>query len=162
MSDTIKITKSDLDEKNCYIGKADVSETTSEIEIDANLGTVYFRGRIKTTRSILALSGSGISAWWGISAGGGISAGSGISAGWGISAGLTIIAKYISSKLRIFAGICRWRIPEDSETEIRAEKVEGKVCFGKVVIVEPSAREADAALVAAPCVHGAGRQSGQR
>ena len=96
------------------------------IEIGANLGWVKFT-RIEARLSIIALSGSGIEAGWGIEAGEGIKAGSGIEAGEGIK------AKYLSIKLRIFAGLCQWRIPTPAEMEIRAEIRSGTVCFGNVV-----------------------------
>ena len=113
---TIKLTKADFDADNNYIGKYDLSNATQTIETEINLGCLKFKGSIKTKKSILIAYGCGISA------GGGISAGDGISAGWGISAGLTIIAKYISSKLRIFAGLCVWRRPTEEEMKIKDRK----------------------------------------
>ena len=103
-----------------------VIDFAGKIEIDANLGWVKFAS-IKARFSIVALSGSGIEVGLGIKAGWGIEAGEGIKAGWGIK------AKFVSVKLRIFAGICSWRLPTPAEMEIRAEVRSGAVCFGNVV-----------------------------
>ena len=66
-----------------------------------------------------------------------VEAGSGIKAGSGIEAGGGITCKTLSSKLRIFAGLCLWRLPEKEETLIKCEKlIEGDICFGELVITE--------------------------
>ena len=78
-------------------------------------------------------AGGGIEAGWGIEAGEGIKAGLGIEAGEGIKAGLTITAKWLSVKLRIFAGICGWKIPAREEQVIDAEVRSGLVAHGVVV-----------------------------
>jgi len=109
-----------------------VIDFAGKIEIDANLGWVKFAS-IKARFSIVALSGSGIEVGLGIKAGWGIEAGLGIEAGSGIKAGWGIKAKFVSVKLRIFAGICSWRLPTPAEMEIRAEVRSGAVCFGNVV-----------------------------
>ena len=75
----------------------------------------------------------GIEAGEGIRAGMGIEAGEGIEAGWGIEAGEGIRAKTLTVALRIFAGLCAWRIPYASEMEIRAKVLSGTVCYGTVV-----------------------------
>ena len=92
-------------------------------------------------------AGSGIKAGEGIKAGSDIEAGSGIKAGWGIKAGsrieagegikagLSISAKFITADLRIFAGLCSWRIPNNDEMQIRAVVRRGVVAFGEVVPV---------------------------
>ena len=99
-------------------------------------------GGIKAGSGIKA--GDGIEAGWDIKAGEGITAGSCILAGWGISAGegitagdgilvgLTIVAKWVSARLRIFAGLCAWKIPAQAEMEISAEIRSGTVAFGVV------------------------------
>ena len=71
----------------------------------------------------------------GIEAGLGIKAGSGIEAGSGIQSQLGITCKMtINCGKRIFAGICSWRDPDQSETEIRCGKLEsGEVAFGMLV-----------------------------
>ena len=156
----MRITKADLD-KNGYYAASDSLESDESIEIDADLGTVRLRGYLKTKLSIVAAAGSGIKAGWGIEAGWGIkaawgikagkgieagegiAAGKGIEAGWGIEAGLGIKAgKDISVKLRVFAGICMWRIPTTEEMTITAQRIEGNVAFGNLVLV-PSADEAE-------------------
>ena len=120
MSDNVlRITKENRAE---YEGKEVRFE--GSIEIAANLGTVSFLSLI-ATGFINALSGSGIEA------------GLGIKAGWGIEAGLGIKAKFISVKLRIFAGMISWRLPTPEETEIRAEILSGIVALGTVVKPEP-------------------------
>jgi hypothetical protein len=131
---TLHITKSDLDADNFYIGATDVTDWSGDIEIAADLGQVKFKLSARAAGSIRALAGTGISAGWSISAGDGISAGRGISAGEGISAGLQISAKFLTARLRIFAGICRYRIPAPEEMEIHAEVREGMVAFGTVVV----------------------------
>src|SRR3990167_7268221 len=150
------ITKADLNGKNEYIGKEDVSDYDGSIEIAGELGCVVFaslkaKGRIeaKSGSGISAgdgisagsgisagwgiSAGSGISAGWGISAGDGISAGCGISAGDGISAGLSITCKKVLKVgFRIFAGTSKWRKEvTDEEKTITCKKLEsGKVEYG--------------------------------
>lgn len=157
---TLLITRDMLDSNNVYVGGADVAAWPGHIEIAASLGIVTFPARLSATGRIRALAGSGIEAGegikagdgikaglgieagWGIKAGEGIKAGSGIEAGlgieagsgikagWGIKTGLAIIANHISARLRIFAGLCSWRIPEPSEMEIRADIRSGTIAFG--------------------------------
>ena len=157
----LTITREDIDDAGNYIGASDVSAWQGRIEIAADLGWVRFAGDVRATQSIIAMQGSGIKAGdsikagWGIEAGdsieagsgikagdsieagdsikagGGIEAGSGIKAGLGIEAGLGIKAKWLSVRLRIFAGVCMWRLPEPGEMEIRAELRSGTVAFGK-------------------------------
>ena len=144
--DILKITKTMLDADNFYIGAEDVDKGfDGHIEIAAGLGRVKFKLSIIATGRIIALLGSGIEAGWGIKAGSGIKAGdgieagwgieagSGIKAGWGIEAGLSISAKWLSARLRIFAGLCLWRLPTDEEQQIRAEIRDGTVAFGTAV-----------------------------
>lgn len=88
------------------------------------------RGGIEAGEGIKA--GGGIEAGWGIKAGRGIEAGGGIEAGWGIEAGLSITAKWIACPLRIFAGLCLWRLPTPAEMEVRAEVRSGTVAYGVV------------------------------
>ena len=156
----LKITATDLDEDNFYIGSENVADFDGTIEIAALLGCVKFKGHLKAKFSIIAYPGSGIEAgegieagwgikagWsieaglgikagWGIEAGSGIKAGlgieagSGIEAGDGIEAGLSIVAKWVSSRLRIFAGLVLWRLPTDAELEIRAELRSGTIAYG--------------------------------
>ena len=156
----LKITKADLDENNFY--KEDSVDVDGVIEIDGDLGTVCFRGSVKTKKYVFAKAGSGIEAglgikagegieagWgikaglgikagWGIKAGDGIRAGEGIEAGWGIEAGdgikagLSISCKSLSTPLRIFAGICGWKIPTEAEMTITGEIRKGTVAYGIV------------------------------
>ena len=95
---TYTITKKDLNDKNEYIGKEDLTDFNGNIETDENLGRVLFyilcvKGRIlfKAGCGIEAgwgiKAGCGIEVGWGIEAGCGIEAGDGIKAGWGIEAG---------------------------------------------------------------------------
>ena len=127
----LTITREDIDDAGNYIGASDVSAWQGRIEIAADLGWVRFAGDVRATQSIIAMQGSGIKAGDSIKAGGGIEAGSGIKAGLGIEAGLGIKAKWLSVRLRIFAGVCMWRLPEPGEMEIRAELRSGTVAFGK-------------------------------
>ena len=87
-------------------------------------------------------AGSDIDAGWGITAGSeidagwGIRAGDGIKAGFGIRAGLQIYAqKTISSKMRIFAGVCAWKIPSPEEMTITAAHIDGVVAYGTVKLL---------------------------
>ena len=130
----LKITKADLDENNFY--KEDSVDVDGVIEIDGDLGTVCFRGSVKTKKYVFAKAGSGIEAGLGIKAGEGIEAGwgieavSGIKAGDGIKAGLSISCKSLSTPLRIFAGICGWKIPTEAEMTITGEIRKGTVAYG--------------------------------
>ena len=144
----LKITKADLDENNYY--KEDSVDVDGAIEIDGDLGTVCFRGSVKTKKYVFAKAGSGIEAglgikagegietgwgikaWEGIEAGRGIEAVSGIKAGDGIKAGLSISCKSLSTPLRIFAGICGWKIPTEAEMTITGEIRKGTVAYGIV------------------------------
>ena len=132
---TLNITKADLNERNEYIGATDVSDFAGHIEIAADLGRVKFKASIAVKGRIRALAGSGISA------------GDGISAGSGISAGLSVAAKWIEARLRIFAGLCDWKLPEPEEMEIRAELRKGVVAFG--TLIAPEAKEEQPAPPAA-------------
>lgn len=93
----------------------DVSDYPGHIEIAADLGQVIFAGRLRAKGRIRALAGCGIKA------------------GEGIEAGLSISCKILSVRLRIFAGLCTWRLPAPGEQEIRAEVRSGTVAFGTVI-----------------------------
>lgn len=127
---TFKITRADLNDRNEYVGATDVSDYDGHIEIDADLGCVKFRASISAKGRIRALSGTGIEAGAGIEAGYGIEAGWGIEAGTGIEAGLSIASKWVSVRLRIFAGMCSWKFPPPDEMEVRAEIRSGTIAFG--------------------------------
>lgn len=136
------ITKQHLDENNNYIGP-DVSDWQGSIEIEARLGRIVFKGSLKATGYIAAFTGTGIKAGTGIEAGWGIEAGEGITAGTGITAGWGITCKTLKSKLRIFAGLCHWRLPEKEETLIKCEELlGGEICYGELVILE-TAKESE-------------------
>lgn len=78
-----------------------------------------------------------ISCGRGITAGEVLSSRANISAGQGIQAGFYISCNDLSSELRIFAGICRFRLPRPEEMEIRVKKlVRGEIAFGTLVIQE--------------------------
>jgi hypothetical protein len=145
----LTITKADLNDKNEYVGAADITDFDGSILIDAGLGCVRFPESIKTKYSLTAMHGSGIEAGWSIEAGDGIEAGEGIEAGdsieagRGIEAGLSITAKWLSVRLRIFSGLCMWRLPLPNEQEIRAEIRSGTVAFGTNIVPQTnSAAEA--------------------
>jgi len=43
----------------------------------------------------------------------------------------------LSARLRIFAGVCTWKVPEESETLITCQKlINGTVAYGKLNIIE--------------------------
>ena len=126
-----KITKADLNESNEYIGKTDLSNYNGSVTSDPNLGYIK-------VKSIRVTGGIYLSTGCGIEAGEGIEAGCGIEAGWGIKAGCGIVCKWISSRLRIFAGLCLCRLPTKEEQQIVCEELrEGKICFGELVIKKP-------------------------
>ena len=120
--ETVRITKDDIVEKD---GRREcVKEIAIDVSlhIDSGLGWVWFP-KISVKGSIVAEAGSGIEA------------GLGIEAGEGIEAGLAIVAKWISSGLRIFAGTCNWRLPEITELQIRTDELrDGTVAFGTLVL----------------------------
>ena len=158
---TYNITKKDLDKFNNYIGKTNLADYQGTIISDENLGVILFvsiaaKGGIyfKAGTGITAgtaikagdemTAGTGITAGWGITAGNGITAGDEITAGTeikagtAINAGLSITCKKLSSNLRIFAGICSFRIPDVKETMINCEElVNGEICFGTLNITKP-------------------------
>ena len=99
------------------------------------IGKVISKRSIKVTKSLI--SNWGIEAGDGIEAGCSIKAGDGIEAGCGIKAGLSITGKWISSRLRIFAGLMIWKKPTVEETQINVEEVkQGEICFGKLNLLK--------------------------
>ena len=122
------ITKADIGADGYFTDTHLIVEGTLTVEAGVYL---QVRGRIEAGGGIEA--GEGIEAGGGIKAGLGIEAGEGIKAGLGIEAGLTITAKWLSVKLRIFAGICGWKIPAREEQVIDAEVRSGLVAHGVVV-----------------------------
>ena len=62
----------------------------------------------------------------------GISVDTFLLSGRGIEAGFSIFCKkHLSSGLRIFAGVCTWKIPSDEERMITCQKlIRGEVCYG--------------------------------
>ena len=125
------VTKEMLDSENFYKGES--LSFDGHIEISGGLGWVRFRKSVSASLSIVVAAGSGIEAGEGIKARLGIEAGLGIKAGWGIEAGWGIKAIFISVRLRIFAGLCMWKVPTEKEMEINAEIRSGTVCYGNVV-----------------------------
>lgn len=148
---TIKITRSDLDEKNYY--KEDGIAFTGpdfkgSVEIEGGLGVVRFRRGIYVTGKIAAAAGSGIRAGEGIRAGWGIRAGGGIEAGWCIRAGSGIEAgegiragggiragEGIECKLtlafeyKLFAGTACWT--NNADKYVKCGKLEkGTIAYG--------------------------------
>ena len=109
----LKIDKSKIDGQGFYVGiEFDAAaEFDGSVEILEGLGTLRFKGSLRATGQIVAKAGSGIEAGWGIAC-----------------------KKAISVKLRIFAGLCLWRLPTDAEMMITCQKlVSGTVCFGNLI-----------------------------
>jgi hypothetical protein len=52
-------------------------------------------------------------------------------------------ARRIEARLRIFAGLCAWKLPEPEEMEIRAELRNGVIAFG--TLIQPEAKEGQSA-----------------
>ena len=213
---TLKLTKADFKKSDWhwsdYVGKHDLFNCDSNIEIEANLGCVSFRA-LKSKGQITALAGTGIQVVEGIETGGGIKSdwgihakadikaakgidagadiktvgriiagwsilagesieadgdikagtaikadaairaggsiesGAGIKAGWSISAGRDISAAegvesglaieckgILNVKLRVFAGLCLWRLPTEKETKIICSKFQGgTVAYGTLL-----------------------------
>ena len=135
--DILKITK----ENRSQYENTDLVHN-GHVEIDIDLKIVSFIS-MSVTGYILAKAGSSIKAGedikagWGIEAGEDIKAGSGIKAGWGIKAGLSITCKtVIKCTLRIFAGLCIWKIPTDEEKTISCKRIEsGTVEYGIVKLI---------------------------
>ena len=120
--ETIKLTKKDFNGKNEFIGDESILDFNGNLEIEENLGIVFFK-YLNIKGYIYAKAGSGITAGWGITAG------LEITAGWGINCKLKL-----SAKLRIFAGLCIWREPTKEEQQIICGKLEsGKICFGELI-----------------------------
>ena len=114
------IGKKDLNEENFYTEQN--IDFDGAVEFEAGLGRVKIAGQIRATRYIFAGAGTGIKA------------GMGIRAGEGIEAGLSIVCKTLNAKLRIFAGLCIWRMPNAEEMQIRCERLEsGEICYGELV-----------------------------
>ena len=136
--ETLKITKADLNERNEYTRSRDL-EFEGHIEIEASLGWVKILGLIR--------AGGGLS----IKAGSSIEAGLSIEAGESIKAGWSIRCKAkLTVKLRIFAGLCTWRLPKPEELVIEcAELTEGTVCFGDLKLL-PAKTEAATASIPRP------------
>ena len=130
-----EVTREHLNDAMEYIGSTDLSDWPGHIHISANLGIIRFT-KLSAKGRIWAKAGSGIEAGEGIKAGEGIEAGWGIEAGSGIEAGFSILAQVVIARLRIFAGLCLWRLPRDEEKQVRAKHIEGELCFGEFVKIE--------------------------
>ena len=104
------VTKDQLDAENRYIGTTSLVDFEGHIEIEIDLGCVIFT-TLKAAGRIFAKAGSGIEAGDGIEA-----------------------VKTISVRLRIFAGLVTWRLPELDELKVTCSKlVSGTVAFGELV-----------------------------
>ena len=151
------VTKDQLNKRNEYVGTIDLSDFDGAIEFAANLDRVVFAGAVRAARYIRAKAGTGIEAGCGIKAGWGIKAGTGIKAGCGIKAGAGIEAGWgikagegieagadikagegIKVRLRVFAGLISWRMPEAAELEVRCKSFVGTLAYGKLALTEPS------------------------
>ena len=137
--ETKTLTRNDFTERDGYLCYDSDFSFDGHVVIEGSLGWLKFARSVYAAGSLVIEAGSGIEAGEGIEAGSGIKAGwgikagSGIEAGWGIEAGFQIYAKWISSKLRIFAGLCIWRLPTAKEQKIRAELRDGVIAFGEHV-----------------------------
>jgi hypothetical protein len=98
-------------------------------------GSIKADGFIEASYSIEA--SDSIEAGGYIKAGGSIKTDGYIKAGYSIEAGLNIVCKKLSTNLRIFAGVCTWKTPNDDEMMITCEElVKGIVCFGQLSIIK--------------------------
>ena len=117
MTDLI-ITADDIDADGVYTPSTSL-EVQGNLIVEEELGVVRVVGSIVVSGYIYAKAGSGIKA------------------GDSIEAGLGIEATTLSARLRIFAGLCSWRIPRPDETEVRAKILSGTLILG--VHVPPAA-----------------------
>jgi len=108
------VTRDQLNERNEYVGTVDLSNFDGAIAFSENLGRVVFSGAIRAARYILAEAGTGIEA------------GEGIKAGEGIEV-----------RLRVFAGLISWRLPEAADLEVRCKSFSGTLAYGKLALIEP-------------------------
>ena len=133
---TLKITKADLNERNEYTRSRDL-EFEGHIEVEASLGLVSVLGFIRAAGGLSIEAGSSIKAGESIEARESIKAGLSIEARESIKAGLSIRCKAkLTVKLRIFAGLCTWRLPKPEEQIIEcAELTQGTVCFGELKLL---------------------------
>ena len=92
-----------------YTGPVDLTAFDGHIEIAARLGTVKFTGWLRAAGDIRAKAGSGI------------------------KAGFSIQATRVTVKLRVFVGLCSWRLPTPEEAQLRATLVSGTLAFGEYV-----------------------------
>lgn len=96
------------------------------------IGSIEAGENIFAGRSIR--TGLHLTAGRGISANEEIRVGGKLEAVRGITAGFSIDADIISCCLRIMAGLCRFRLPQPEETEVRFRLLEkGDVAFGRAV-----------------------------
>ena len=138
----LKITKADLNERNEYIRSRDL-EFEGHIEVKASLGWVKILGFVRAAGGLSIEAGSSIKAGESIEAGLSIEAGWSIEAGRSIKAGESIKAGWsirckedLTVKLRIFAGLCAWRLPEPEEQVVECAKLtKGTVCFGMLKLL---------------------------
>lgn len=119
------------------------------IELDDRLvveGYVNVGGRIESAKTLIA--GRGIKAGDGIEAGWSIKAGRGIKAGWSIKAGLSIKAKFLDIGLRIFAGLCLWKNPNEEETYITCEELRnGEIAYGKLNLIPKTEEKEEVEII---------------
>lgn len=104
---TLKLTRKDFDASLRYIANEGILDHDGHVEIQASLGYVSFI-RLTAKGYIVAQAGTGIEA------------GAGIEAGWYVRCKLVL-----AFNLRLFAGLCLWRLPNAEEMEVRCGKKEG-------------------------------------
>jgi UDP-3-O-[3-hydroxymyristoyl] glucosamine N-acyltransferase len=117
-------------------------EAVSSIEAGWDIesgGSIKASGDIESGGSIEAgwsiKSGGNIKSGGSIKASGSIEAGSSIKAVSSIESGLSIVCKTLSARLRIFAGLCVWRLPDIEEKQIVCEELQsGEICYGQLVL----------------------------
>src|SRR3972149_5175405 len=126
-----KITRENL-EGNAYkgvdIGKWNAPANIT-IEIEADLGKVFFGKGIYVKGAIIVKAGSGIKAGEGIEAGWGIEAGESIKAGWGIISLFSTIKALtikIDMRCRLIAGCFSF----GGAQEIEAQEIVGEIAYG--------------------------------
>jgi hypothetical protein len=93
MSQIFKIKKSDVSENEKYIGHLDVSNIQGDLEIDGDLGVIWFEKDIIVHGKLTSKRGTKIKAWGHIRAENGIDVSGGMNAELSIQSGLDIQSK---------------------------------------------------------------------
>ena len=134
---TLTLTAKDFTDRNGrneYTGKTDVANYDGNIEIEGDLGYLWFRN-LRATGHISIEAGSFIKAGESINAGESIEAGSFIKAGMGIVAGLAVTCTLaLVATNNVFAGTATWKQAEGADATVTCGEFRGgAVAYGTLV-----------------------------